>query len=86
VEILLKAAGSAPILKKKRFMLERSKNINYIINWLKNHMKLDAKEQLFLYVNQEFAPSPDCEIGTIFDCFKVGNYVVIYYCLNPAWG
>jgi ubiquitin-like protein ATG12 len=41
---------------------------------------------LFLYVNQEFAPSPDTEIGTIYDCFKVGNNVIFHYCTTPAWG
>jgi ubiquitin-like protein ATG12 len=55
-------------------------------NWLRNFMKLEPKEQLFLYVNQEFAPSPDTEIGTIYDCFKVSNYIIIYYCITPAWG
>jgi ubiquitin-like protein ATG12 len=86
VEILLKAAGNAPILKKKKFMLDRTKTVNYMNNWLRNFMKLEAKEQLFLYVNQEFAPSPDTEIGTIYDCFKVANYIIIYYCITPAWG
>lgn len=86
IEILLKAVGNAPILKKKKFLLDRSKNINYIIEWLKKYMKLDAKDQLFLYVNQEFAPSPDAEIGTIYDCFKIGNSVIFHYCITPAWG
>ncbi|CAF0849877.1 unnamed protein product [Brachionus calyciflorus] len=86
IEILLKAAGNAPILKKKKFLLERTKNVNFIIEWLKKYMKLDPKEQLFLYVNQEFAPSPDAEIGTIYDCFKIGNTVIFHYCTTPAWG
>lgn len=86
IEILLKAVGNAPILKKKKFLLERTKNVNFIIDWLKKYMKLDPKEQLFLYVNQEFAPSPDAEIGTIYDCFHVGNNVIFHYCTTPAWG
>lgn len=83
---MLKAVGNAPILKKKKFLLERTKSVHYIIDWLKKYMKLDAKEQLFLYVNQEFAPSPDAEIGTIYDCFKTGNNVIFHYCTTPAWG
>lgn len=55
IEFLLKAVGNAPILKKKKFALERTKTVHYIIDWLKKYMKLDPKEQLFLYVNQEFA-------------------------------
>jgi ubiquitin-like protein ATG12 len=86
IEILLKAVGNAPILKKKKFLLDRSKNVHYIIEWLKKYMKLETKDQLFIYVNQEFAPSPDAEIGTIFDCFKTGNNVILHYCTTPAWG
>lgn len=86
VEILLNPAGGAPILKKKKFTLERSKTIKWLIEWLKKYMKLDIKEQLFLYVNQEFAPSLDTEIGTIFDCFGIRNTVIFHYCITPAWG
>lgn len=86
IEILLKAVGNAPILKKKKFLLDRTKNVHYIIEWLKKYMKLEIKEQLFVYVNQEFAPSPDAEIGTIYDCFRTGNNVILHYCTTPAWG
>ncbi len=86
IEILLKAVGNAPILKNRKFLLERTKNVHYILGWLKKYMKLDPKDQLFLYVNQEFAPSPDAEIGTIYDCFKIGNTVIFHYCITPAWG
>lgn len=86
IEILLKAAGNAPILKKKKFLLDRTKNVHYIVDWLKKYMKLEPKDQLFVYVNQEFAPSPDAEIGTIYDCFKTGNNVILHYCTTPAWG
>jgi ubiquitin-like protein ATG12 len=86
VEILLKAAGNAPILKKKKFLLERSKNVHYVIEWLKKYMRLNTNDQLFLYVNQDFAPSPDAEIGTLYDCFKTGNNIILYYCTTPAWG
>jgi ubiquitin-like protein ATG12 len=86
IEILLKAVGNAPILKKKKFLLDRTKNVHYITEWLKKFMKLDPKDSLFLYVNQEFAPSPDADIGTIYDCFRIGNTVIFHYCITPAWG
>ena len=87
IEILLKAVGNAPILKKKKFALERTKSVQWIMEWLTKYMKLDtSKEQLFLYVNQEFAPSPDVDIGTLYDCFKINNTVVFHYCTTPAWG
>ncbi|RNA41397.1 ubiquitin ATG12 [Brachionus plicatilis] len=86
IEIFLKAVGNAPILKRKKFLLDRSKNVKFIIEWLKKYMKLETKDHIFLYVNQEFAPSPDADIGTIYDCFKTGNSVIFYYCITPAWG
>nr|AWV66633.1 autophagy-related protein 12 [Brachionus rotundiformis] len=86
IEINFKAVGNAPILKRRKFLLERSKNIKFIVEWLKKYMKLEPKDQIFLYVNQEFAPSPDADIGTIYDCFKTGNSVIFYYCITPAWG
>lgn len=86
IEINLKAVGNAPILKRKKFLLDRSKNVKFIIEWLKKYMKLETKDQIFLYVNQEFAPSPDADIGTIYDCFKTGSSVIFYYCITPAWG
>ena len=78
--------GNAPILKKTKFSLDRSKNVKWVAEWLKKYMKLDIKEQLFLYVNQEFAPSLDTEIGTIFDCFGLSNTLIFHYCTTPAWG
>ena len=86
IEILLKAVGNAPILRKKKFLLDRNRNVHYIHDWLKKYMKLEPSEQLFLYINQEFAPSPDAEIGTIYDCFKTNNHVIFHYCTTPAWG
>jgi ubiquitin-like protein ATG12 len=86
VEIVLRPVGSAPILKKKKFTLDRTKNVKWLAEWLKKYMKLDSKEQLFLYVNQEFAPSLDTEIGTIFDCFGITNNLIFNYCTTPAWG
>ena len=87
ITITFRHVGNAPILKRNKFMLERTRNVHFIIEWLKKFMKLDpVKDQLFLYVNQEFSPSPDVEIGTLYDCFRVGNNVILHYCTTPAWG
>lgn len=87
ITITFRHVGNAPILKRNKFMLERTRNVHFIIEWLKKFMKLDlVKDQLFLYVNQEFSPSPDVDIGTLYDCFRVGNTVILHYCTTPAWG
>ena len=87
ITITFRHVGNAPILKRNKFMLERTRNVHFIVEWLKKFMKLDLlKDQLFLYVNQEFSPSPDVDIGTLYDCFRVGNTVILHYCTTPAWG
>jgi len=86
IEVLFKQVGNAPILKMKKFKMDRTRDVKSVNEWLKKFMKLDPKEQLFFYVNQEFAPSLDTEIGTIFDCFAVEHKLVLHYCTTPAWG
>ena len=89
VVFLLKAAGGAPILKKKKWALPRSKTIGHIVEFLKKYMQLNAQQQqqhLFLYVNQAFAPALDTTIGSIHDCFSSEGTLVLHYSLTEAWG
>jgi ubiquitin-like protein ATG12 len=88
VVFLLKAAGGAPILKRRRWTLPRSKTMGHIAEFLKKHMQLDAQQQqqLFLYVNQSFAPALDTTIGSVNDCFSSEGTLVLHYALTQAWG
>uniref|UniRef100_A0A672LTB6 Ubiquitin-like protein ATG12 n=1 Tax=Sinocyclocheilus grahami TaxID=75366 RepID=A0A672LTB6_SINGR len=40
----------------------------------------------FIYVNQSFAPSPDQEVGVLFECFGSDGKLVLHYCKSQAWG
>ncbi|KAH3778735.1 hypothetical protein DPMN_180206 [Dreissena polymorpha] len=86
VNVLLKAAGDAPILKKKKYTLERNKRIAYISTFLSKLIKLESGESIFLYVNQSFAPALDSEVGSVFDCFGSDGKLVLHYCKSQAWG
>ncbi|CAF0867303.1 unnamed protein product [Rotaria sp. Silwood1] len=88
VVFLLKAAGGAPILKKKKWALPRTKTIGHIVEFLKKYMQLDAQQQqqLFLYVNQAFAPALDTTIGSVNDSFSSEGTLVLHYSLTQAWG
>lgn len=88
VVFLLKAAGGAPILKKKKWALPRSKTMGHIAEFLKKYMQLDPQQQqqLFLYVNQAFAPAFDTTIGSVYDCFSSEGTLVLHYALTQAWG
>ncbi len=88
VVFLLKAAGGAPILKKKKWALPRSKTMGHIVEFLKKYMQLDAQQQqqVFLYVNQAFSPALDTTIGSVNDCFSSEGTLVLHYSLTQAWG
>ncbi len=84
----LKSVGGAPILTRRKWALSRSKTIGYVAEFLKKHLKLDSEQQkqLFLYVNQAFAPAIDTTIGAINDCFHSEGPLVLHYAITPAWG
>ncbi|XP_041088190.1 ubiquitin-like protein ATG12 isoform X1 [Polyodon spathula] len=86
VDILLKAVGDAPIMKTKKWSVERSRTVQALGLFIKKFLKLEPAEQLFIYVNQSFAPSPDQEVGTLFECFGSDGKLVLHYCKSQAWG
>ncbi|XP_042627824.1 ubiquitin-like protein ATG12 [Cyprinus carpio] len=44
-----------------------------------------GKKSMFIYVNQSFAPSPDQEVGVLFECFGSDGKLVLHYCKSQAW-
>ncbi|XP_064615932.1 ubiquitin-like protein ATG12 [Liolophura sinensis] len=86
VDVLLKPAGDAPIMRKKKWAVERTKQIGWVSEFIKKYIKSDPSESLFLYVNQSFCPSPDSEVGTVYDCFGSDGKLVLHYCKTQAWG
>ncbi|RWS30658.1 autophagy protein 12-like isoform X1 [Leptotrombidium deliense] len=86
VDLLLKATGNVPIMKKTKWQIDVDKSVLWVITWIKRHLKLDANEALFLYVSQSFAPSPDHRIRNLYECFAVDGRLVLYYSKTPAWG
>jgi ubiquitin-like protein ATG12 len=46
VDILLKATGNAPIMKKKKWSVEPDKTIGWIMEFMKKYLKLERSEQL----------------------------------------
>lgn len=86
VDVLLKPTGDAPIMKKRKWTVERAKKISSVIDFVRKYLKFEPHESLFLYVNQSFAPAPDVDIGTMFDCFGTDGKLVLHYCRTQAWG
>ncbi|KXJ27139.1 ubiquitin-like protein ATG12 [Exaiptasia diaphana] len=86
VEVLLKAAGDAPIMKKKKWTVEGSKTIAYLIEFIRKYIRCEPEESLFLYVGQAFAPSPDQIVSNLYECFGADGKLVLHYCKSQAWG
>merc|ERR1712048_752151 len=86
VDILLKAAGDAPIMKKKKWAVDGDKPVSYLTEFVRRFIKCEPSESLFIYVNQTFVPSPDQILSNLFECFGTDGKLVLHYCKTQAWG
>ncbi|KAK6187587.1 hypothetical protein SNE40_005580 [Patella caerulea] len=86
IDVLLKPAGDAPIMKKKKWAVDRNKPVCWVSEFIKKYLKFTVSDSLFLYVNQSFSPSPDTEVGVLFDSFGSDGKLVLHYCKTQAWG
>ncbi|XP_069803545.1 ubiquitin-like protein ATG12 [Dendropsophus ebraccatus] len=86
IDVLLKAVGDTPIMKNKKWTIERTRTVQGLMAFIIKYLKLEASEQMFIYVNQSFAPSPDQEVGTLYECFGSDGKLVLHYCKSQAWG
>ena len=46
VTVSLKPAGNAPMLSKKKFLVERNRTVGWIHQWLKKHLKCEPDESI----------------------------------------
>ena len=70
VELLFKAVGDAPVLKKNKFKLSRAKTIQFVAQFLAKATKCTGDERVYVFIHQSFAPTPDAQIGTLFDNYN----------------
>nr|CAD7579497.1 unnamed protein product [Timema californicum] len=52
VDILLKATGNAPIMKKKKWAVDPDKPIGWIIEFIRKYLKLDTADSLVSWIRQ----------------------------------
>ena len=53
VDVLLKATGDAPIMKKKKWAVEGDKAVGWVAEFIRKYLKLDPSESLVgMKVNQ----------------------------------
>ena len=46
VDVLLKAAGDAPIMKKKKWAVDKSKKVAWVVEFIKKYIKCESGESL----------------------------------------
>lgn len=46
VDVLLKAAGDAPIMKKKKWSVDRNKRVSWISEFIKKYLKFEPTESM----------------------------------------
>nr|CAD7428828.1 unnamed protein product [Timema monikensis] len=67
VDILLKATGNAPIMKKKKWAVDPDKPIGWIIEFIRKYLKLDPADSLPSAVSCRSAPKKPwgyCKLDT----------------------
>ena len=50
MEVLLKAAGDAPIMVKKKWQVDGSKQVAYIIEFIRKYIKCEPQDSLVSYM------------------------------------
>jgi ubiquitin-like protein ATG12 len=86
INVLLKPVGDAPILKQKLWAIDPEKQVAQVIQFVSRYLKLERENNLLLFVNQSFAPSPDQLIRNLYECFGADGKLVLHYSIGVAWG
>ena len=56
VDVLLKPAGDAPIMKKKKWSVERTKRISWILEFIKKYIKMPPSESMVTILIMQLSP------------------------------
>ena len=85
VNILLRAVGEAPILKKQKFKLDGSKSLLEVEKFLKKSLGITDKA-VYMYCGSGFSPNLDQLLQSLYDNFQVAGELVIMYGINELYG
>mmetsp|Transcript_13280 Transcript_13280/g.17736 ORF Transcript_13280/g.17736 Transcript_13280/m.17736 type:complete len:96 (-) Transcript_13280:31-318(-) len=87
VKIHFQAVGSAPMMRKTKFVIKGSEPFSTLETFLARELKLPKHERFFLYCDSAFAPNPQENLSDLFACFagKRGE-LIVNYATTPAYG
>lgn len=83
IQIKFQPIGSIPQLRPNTCKISSHKPFSTINVFLKKRLKV---ENVFCYINNSFAPSPNERIGDLWAQFKVNDELIISYCAIVAFG
>lgn len=96
VKVHFVAVGSAPLMKKAKFLISPKESFSRLQEKLTKMLQLKdssspnnktkSTNHLFLYLHQSFVPSPEDLIGDLNDLFCVRGELILHYSLQEAWG
>ncbi len=92
VKVHFVAVGSAPLMKKAKFLISPKESFSRLqekltkMLQLKDSSNTKSTNHLFLYLHQSFVPSPEDLIGDLNDLFSVRGELILHYSLQEAWG
>lgn len=83
IQIKFQPIGSITQLKPSVCKISMSQSFAMVLLFLKRRLKMD---QVYCYINNSFAPSPQQNIGELWMQFKTNDELIVSYCASVAFG
>ena len=89
IAIICEKAPNAKLIEipKTKYLVDKTVNSSQFYTTIKNHLKIDEKEAIFLLVNGKFTLSQNESMGDIYNKFKdKDGFLYIAYTSEEIWG
>merc|ERR1712071_357316 len=74
ITVVLCPVGGAPIMKQRKWEVDRTQTMGFISSFIRKKLALQKSDSL------SFAPSLDQSVQNLFDCFGSDGKLVLSYC------
>lgn len=85
ISIRFQSIGSTPKITPNNFKITRKQNVSTLIKFMVKRLRL-RQQSIYLYIQNSFQPTPDENLGELYDNFKTNNELIIGYCHSIAFG
>jgi ubiquitin-like protein ATG12 len=66
VTVRFKAIGQTPVLRQQVYQISAGQRFEVVANFLRNRLRFQTADSLFLYVNSAFSPPMDETVGNLY--------------------